>query len=135
MKVSTMALGISLFISVFAGASPDHDHGAATVQPTKGGTIQSTHNHHFEMALKGNKVFLYAYSKETEKMISTEGLKVTAKFDNPKTKQKGAELVLTDKKDSWEAEIDWKGSHRITIYAYIDDGKEKDHVRFTFSNK
>ena len=134
MKTSTMTLAITLFLSLFAGASPDHDHGAATVQPTKGGIIRSTHQHHFEMAIKGNKVFLYAYNKE-EKMLSTEGLKVTAKFDNPKIKQKGAELVLTDKKDSWEAEIDWKGSHRITIYVYVGEGKDKDHAKFTFSNK
>lgn len=133
MKKTILTTAILVF-GLLAMASPDHDHGAPSVQPTKGGTIQSAHGNEFEMAMKGDKVFLYVYDKKGT-MLKTSDVKISVSLENPKTKEKDVPVKMTDKKEFWESNIDFKGSHRVTYTVSVGQGKEKDNVKFTFSSK
>lgn len=119
-------------ISMVSWAGPEHDHGAPTFQPPKGGILQSTHGAHFELVKTGNKVNIYAYNQEG-KSVPTKDLKVSAELELPR--KKGGPITLSDKSTHWEATVDSQGAHRYTINLIIDDGKEKDNVKFTVENK
>lgn len=128
----TILAAAVLVISTTVLASPDHDHGAPTFQPPKGGILKSTHMAHFELVKSANSVSLYAYNKEG-KALPTKGLKVSADLELPR--QKPTPVSLTDKETHWEATIDSKSAHRYSLKVKIDDGKEKDNVKFTVENK
>lgn len=115
-------------ISITTKAHEGHDHGAATFQPPKGGVIQTSMQGHFELVNQGNKIQLYVYdNKGTAK--ETKGLTLTTELELPR--KKAEKISLTDKGTHWEADIDSKGAHRFTLKITIDDGKDKDYVKFT----
>jgi len=127
-----LALTVITAFSMAAFAGAEHDHGAPTFQPPKGGILKSTHSTHFEL-VKGSKgVNIYAYDKDG-KGIATKGLTLTAELELPR--QKATAVTLTSKETHWEANVDAKGAHRYTLKVNIDDGKEKDYVKFTVENK
>jgi hypothetical protein len=134
MKKSLGLLAVIVSTIVVAFASPDHDHGAPTFQPPKGGVLQSTHHNHFELVKKAKTVFIYAYS-EKGKPIETKSIKMSAELELPRAK--AVTIKLTDKKTHWETELDSKAlaSHRFSLKVQVDDGKEKDYVKFTVENK
>lgn len=125
-----MTLITAVSLSAFAGA--EHDHGAPTFQPPKGGILKSTHETHFELVKKDKSVTIYAYDKDG-KALPTKGFKLTAELEIPR--KKSAPLALTNKDTHWEASVDAASAHRYSIKVNIDDGKEKDHVKFTVENK
>ena len=134
-----MKKGLSLLLVVFslvtvAFAGSEHDHGAPTFQPPKGGVLQSTDHNHFELVKKGKTVFIYAYS-EKGKAIETKSLKVAGELEIPRTK--ATPIKLMDKKTHWELELDSKAlsAHRFSLKVLVEDGKEKDYVKFTVENK
>ena len=131
MKKLILTLAIA-FIGSSTFASPDHDHGAPSFQPRKGGVLKSAHENHFEMVRKGTTIFLYAYD-EKGNSVPTSNFKLSTELEIPK-RGKSA-ITLTDKKTHWESTIDWKGAHRVTLAIGVTVGKEKDDVKFTLENK
>ncbi len=134
MKKSLSLLVVIVSTIVVAFASPDHDHGAPTFQPPKGGVLQSTHHNHFELVKKAKTIFIYAYT-EAGKPVETKNIKLSAEMEIPRTK--AVPINLTDKKTHWETELDSKAlaSHRFSLKVQVGDGKEKDYVKFTVENK
>ena len=130
LKITMVSLITAISLTVFA--SPDHDHGAPTFQPPKGGVLKSTHTIHFELVKGAKGVTIYAYGKDG-KVLATKGLVLTAELEIPR--KKATSLKLDTKEASWEATVDAGGAHRYTLKLNIDDGKEKDHVKFTVENK
>lgn len=112
-------------------AGPEHDHGAPTFQAPKGGILKSTHTTHFELVKNQNTVSLYAYDQEG-RGLPTKDFKLTTDLELPR--KKTAPITLNDKSTHWEATIDSQGTHRFTLKITIDDGKEKDDVKFTVEN-
>ena len=125
-------VSIMTAISIMAFASPDHDHSAPTFQPPKGGVLKSTHNVHFELVKNPKGVTVYAYDKDG-KVLATKGFVLTAELELPR--KKAMPIILETKTTNWEAVIDAQGAHRYTLKLNINDGKEKDHVKFTVENK
>ena len=128
-KLLIAALVASATINAFAGA--EHDHGAPTFQARKGGILKSTHSTHFELVKNHNTVTIYAYDQEG-KSLTTKSLKLTGELEIPR--KKVSPITLTDKSTHWETSIDSQGAHRFTLKVLIDDGKEKDYVKFTVEN-
>ncbi len=124
-------LGLALYGTI-ALASSDHDHGAPTFQPPKGGVLQSTHDNHFELLRKDNIVYLYAYDQDG-KAVLTKDFKLTTELEIPR--KKAVSFDWSDKGTHWESPIDSQGSHRMTLKIKILKGKEKDSVKFTLENK
>jgi len=129
-KMILVACVIIPSLQLFAGA--DHDHGAPTFQPPKGGVLQSTHDFHFELVKKGKMIFLYAYDQEG-KSVPTNKFKISTQLEVPR--QKTTSLKFADKGTNWETELNLPNTHRFTVLIKVDDGKEKDDVKFTFENK
>lgn len=128
-----LLMTLALCASLVAAASPDHDHGAPTFQPKKkNGMLQSAHSNHFELAREGNKLSLYVYDEKGND-VTTKGFKLDSKVELPK--KKILPLSFKDMKTHWEADLDWQGAHRATLKISIDDGKDKDSVKFTLENK
>jgi hypothetical protein len=129
MKQLSMIL-FTCLIMIFTTAQghEGHDHGAPTFQPPKGGILQTALHGHFELVNQGNKVQVYVYDMKGNAK-ETKGLTITAELELPR--KKAEKINLVDKGNSWEAEIDSKGAHRFTLKLTIDDGKEKDYVKFT----
>ena len=127
-KMNFLIAALVALSSVTTWAGAEHDHGAPTFQAPKGGVLKSTHSTHFELVKGENSVSIYAYSQDG-KSIATSGLKLSADLELPR--KKAAPLVLNDKSTHWEAAIDAQGAHRFTVKVTIDDGKEKDYVKFT----
>jgi hypothetical protein len=50
-------------------------------------------------------------------------------------RKKASPIELVDLSSHWETVVKAEGAHRFTIKLNIDDGKEKDHVKFTVENK
>lgn len=122
-----------LFACVFmilglAQAHDGHDHGAPTFQPPKGGVLQTAQQGHFELVSQGDKIQVYLYDLKGAAK-ATQGLTLITELELPKKKIE--KIQLTDKGTHWEAQIDGKGAHRMTLKITIDDGKEKDYVKFT----
>lgn len=129
---SKIALSLVMLTSVSALAGADHDHGAPTFQAPKGGVLKSTDTTHFELVKNQNVVSIYAYNKEG-KNLPTKGFKLNADLELPR--KKSSSIVLTDKTTHWETTVDTQGAHRFTLKINIDDGKEKDDVKFTVESK
>jgi hypothetical protein len=129
--VAIFTLGLALS-GTNAFASPDHDHGAPTFQPPKGGVLQSTHDNHFELLRKDNIVYLYAYNQDG-KAVLTKDFKLTTELEIPR--KKAVSFNWSDKGTHWESPINSQGSHRMTLKIKILKGKEKDSVKFTLENK
>lgn len=129
-KTTVLTILTALSLNAFGGA--DHDHGAPSFQPPKGGVLKSTGSKHFELVKSDKKVSIYAYNKEG-KSISTQGLILTAELEIPR--KKTTAQTLENKNTHWEAVIDGQSSHRYTLKVSIVDGNEKDYVKFTVENK
>ncbi len=134
MKKSLFLLTFILSTLLVAYAGPEHDHGAPTFQPPKGGILQSTHENHFELVKKAKTVFIYAYT-EKGKPVETINVKMKAEIEIPRSKSVAISLI--DKKTHWEADLDSKAlaAHRFSLKITVEDGKEKDYVKFTVENK
>ncbi len=128
-----LTLVASLFtVSSLVLAGAEHDHGAPTFQPKKkNGVLKSTENNHFEISKEGDLISLYVYDK-SGKDITTQNFKLISEVDMPKKKKKKIDFI--DMKSHWEAKFDWQKAHRITIKITVDDGKDKDYVKFTLEN-
>ncbi len=123
----------TLLASLLVYASPDHDHGAPTFQPKKkNGILKSAHKNHFELAREGNKISLYVYDEKGNDVPTTD-FKLDTKVELPK--KKTVPLTFKDMKTHWGVDLDWQGAHRVTLKIGIDDGKDKDSVKFTIENK
>ena len=130
LKFLSIALITFLSLAVWAGA--DHDHGAPSFQAPKGGVLKSTHSTHFELVKTDNLVSLYAYNQEG-KSLKTKDYKLSAELELPR--KKASAILFTDKLTHWETKVDSQGAHRFTLKILIDDGKDKDYVKFTIENK
>lgn len=127
-QLSMILFTCLLMIFTKAPAHDGHDHGAATFQPPKGGILQTAQQGHFELVSQGNKIQIYVYdAKGTAKQ--TKGLTLTTELELPR--KKAEKISLADKGTHWETDVDSKGAHRFTLKITIDDGKEKDYVKFT----
>lgn len=127
-----LILGLLALTSVSAFAGTDHDHGVPTFQAPKGGVLKSTNNAHFELIKNQNIVKIYAYNQEGNS-LPTKGFKLTANLELPR--KKATPISLTDKTTHWETTVDPQGAHRFTLNVNIEDGKEKDDVKFTVESK
>ena len=105
-----------------------HDHGAPTFQAPKGGVLKSTYMGHFELVKNQNSLSLYVYDDKGQ-ALPTKKFKIDALLELPRKKANSISLI--DKGTHWESTVDSKGAHRFTLKVNIDDGKEKDHVKFT----
>lgn len=130
--IKTTVLTILTVISFNTFGGAEHDHGAPSFQPPKGGVLKSTESKHFELVKNDKKVSIYAYSKDG-KAISTQGLTLVAELEIPR--KKTTPQTLENKNTHWEAVVDAQGSHRYTLKVSIIDGNEKDYVKFTVENK
>lgn len=130
LKLLAFTVITAFALAAFAGA--EHDHGAPTFQPPKGGILKSTHSAHFELVKGAKGISLYAYDK-AGKGLPTKGLTLSAELEIPR--QKATPVTLTNKETHWEANVDAKNAHRFTLKVNIIDGKEKDYVKFTVENK
>lgn len=130
--LSTIFLALLSFAFFTLHAHEGHDHGAPTFQAPKGGILKSASHGHFELIKKDNVVSIYAYTNEG-KSIETKNLQLAAELELPRKKAAG--IALIDKKTHWETIVDSQGAHRFTLKVSIDDGKEKDYVKFTVENK
>jgi len=128
-KVFALATLTAISLSAFAGS--EHDHGAPTFQPPKGGVLKSTDSAHFELVKGAQGVSIYAYDKEG-KALAAKGFTLTAELELPR--KKATPVTLVKKESHWEANINAQGAHRYSLKVMIDDGKEKDHVKFTVEN-
>lgn len=131
LTAAIVTLGL-VFVASVSNASGDHDHGAPTFQPPKGGFLKSSHNNHFELVNKDKTVFLYAYTQDGKPLPTTD-FKLTTDLEIPR--KKATPFVWTDKGTHWESAIDDQGAHRVTLKIKILKGKEKDSVKFTLENK
>ena len=131
LTAAVITLGLVFSVSVVT-ASPDHDHGAPTFQPPKGGFLKSSHDNHFELVRKDKTVFLYAYTHDGKPELTKE-FKLTTELEIPRKKTVAFEWA--DKGTHWESAIDGQGAHRMTLKIKILKGKEKDSVKFTLENK
>ena len=82
MKKLILTLALTLIASSGI-ASPDHDHGAPTFQPRKGGVLKSAHENHFEMVRKGETISLYVYNEKGDS-LPTENFKLSTSLEVPK---------------------------------------------------
>jgi len=119
-------------LSITAVAGSEHDHGAPSFQPPKGGILKSTHSMHLELVKGAKGIIIYAYNMEG-KALGTKNLQLDATLELPR--KKPVALKLENKETHWEAAVDSQGTHRYTVKVNIDDGKEKDYVKFTIENK
>ena len=113
-------------------AGPEHDHGAPTFQAKHGGSLQSTHENHFELVLTGQTLKLYVYDEKGQDLL-TQRFKIKTELELPKNKKKP--ILFTDQKTHWQSEFNWQGLHRVTVKVNVFDGKESDNVQFTLENK
>ncbi len=132
MKTLGLILVACLIHFSSAYAHEGHDHGAPTFQPPKGGTLKTSLQGHFELVKTDKKVQIYLYDTKGNPK-TTKGITLTSELEVPR--KKSEKLVLEDRGEFWEAEIDAKGSHRYTLKIVIDDGKKKDKVKFTVENQ
>lgn len=128
MKKARNIFAVMMLVTLNLWAGAEHDHGAPTFQAPKGGVLKSTHHNHFELVKNQSSVSVYAYDQEG-KAVSTKGFKMSAELEIPR--KKSSPLKLTDQGTHWEASVDSQGAHRFTVKILIDDGKEKDYVKFT----
>lgn len=113
-------------------AGVDHDHGAPTFQAPKGGILQSTHASHFELVAEGGTVKIYPYDQKG-KGRATKEFKASAELELPR--KKGVPLKLVDEQTHWSAKISVEGVHRYTIKLKIEEGGDRDYVKFTVETK
>lgn len=133
MKIATVFAIVAAIVTVnFAWGGAEHDHGAPTFQAPKGGVLKSTHSAHFELVRNQNIVSIYAYDQKGQS-LPTKGFRATAELELPR--KKVSPISLIDKSTHWEATVDSKSAHRFTLKMLIDDGKDKDYVKFTIENK
>ena len=110
-NVLSLLLLVSSLVSV-AITGPEHDHGAPTFQPPKGGILQSTHHNHFELVKKNKTVFIYAYT-EKGKIVETKSIKITGELEIPRTKS--TSIVLMDKKNALGIGVRFKSAFSSSL--------------------
>jgi hypothetical protein len=113
-------------------AGTDHDHGAPTFQPPKGGILRSTAYGHFELVKKDSTLNFYHYDDQG-KTLPTAGIKLAGSLELPK--KKTLPLSVSDKGTHWEAALGEQKAHRTTVKLKITKGTEVDDVKFTVENK
>lgn len=131
MKFNLFIFCLAIAFSALTFAHEGHDHGASTFQAPKGGILKTTFNAHFELVKLQNVINLYVYDKDG-KNLPTKDYRLTAELELPR--KKSTPIALNDKSTHWETTVDAKGAHRFTLKINIDNGKEKDHVKFTVEN-
>jgi hypothetical protein len=131
LKTLLVCFAISMTASL-AMAGADHDHGAPTFQPPKGGILKSTAHLHYELVENQGIASLYVYNQEG-KAQPTKGIKITAELELPR--KKSSPISFEDKSTHWETKVNSQGAHRYTLKVHIDDGKDKDYVKFTIEKK
>lgn len=129
MKIRTVIATLTfLLLSTPALSHDGHDHGAPTFSAPKGGILKSSLQGHFELVKENDLAKVYHYDAKG-KAKDTKGLNLKAELELPR--KKSVALDLQDKGTHWESKIDAQNAHRYTLKITIDDGKEKDHVKFT----
>jgi hypothetical protein len=124
-------LKVFIFTGLLALAH-EGEHGPSTVQAPKGGVMRSLETVHLELLSKGNTIQIYAYETDL-KPSDVSKYPVSASVTFPKKKSEA--LVLQNKGDHWEADVDAKGAHRYTLLLDIKQDGHQDKVKFTVEPK